>query len=130
MGIINTYLSPGNIESPGNRHSERHMRVRTSCALHESDYRFRPRKLERFPLYFLMSGCEAVSSLGPCSMDWVTLPKTKSCLGTPGSAQGDIFMGDSEQASSRSFHMEDVERQSSYDPEPLKSKSFPCMPFT
>ena len=41
--------------------------------LSPADYKFRPRPLEDFPLYFFLSACTLTRELGRESMDWVSI---------------------------------------------------------
>ena len=49
------------------------MAIESTPTLKCSDYRFRPRALEDFPLYFFISGCCLCKHLGVHSMDWVSI---------------------------------------------------------
>ena len=74
------------------------MRNSRKPILNTSDYLFRPHALDRFPLYFFMAACEACCHLGAQSMDWVEVPCSQSA---------------------------GVQRQRSYDPDPIQSKICP-----
>ena len=41
--------------------------------LNPADYKFRPRPLADFPLYFFLSACTLTRELGSTSMDWVSI---------------------------------------------------------
>ncbi len=75
------------------------MRVPTSASLVPADYPYRSERLERFPLYFFMAGCEATPRGGADALRWVELP------------------GDSDHAS--------PSRQRSYCSKPIESKLVP-----
>ena len=49
------------------------MAIQSTPFLKCSDYPFRPRALEDFPLYFFISGCCLCKHLGEHSMDWVRI---------------------------------------------------------
>ena len=76
--------------------------VHSKPQLMDRDYEFRPAELERFPLYFFIASCVAVTDPGPMSLPWMETH-------TP---------GDDGQPSV-------CTRQRSFIPKPVMSKTFP-----
>ena len=81
---------------PSQQHGDQSMAFPEKEYLMIGDYRYRPEKLEMFPLYFFIAGCTTSSHLNQDSMDWMALDEDGV-----------------------------VSHQRSYCSEPIKSKEYP-----
>ena len=77
MAIVHSLMNKG-IEVPQGSDGD-YLKVQTKPYLDYADYPFRALALERFPTYFFIAACELASTLGPHSMEWITL-KTSTGL--------------------------------------------------
>ena len=58
---------------PSRDHGDPSMAFSEKECLMTDDYKYRPEKLEMFPLYFFIAGCTTSRYLNQDSMDWVAL---------------------------------------------------------
>ena len=77
-----------NVASPTYRPRDRtpanqNMRLYASPNLRTTDYPFRPKQLEAFPLYFFISACEARTKLDSNSMEWEAILNKSSTSTDP-----------------------------------------------